>query len=117
MARPRTATGSRQHIESRKDEEVLTKLVSKQLKFLTRSALAATMLLLLAPVQTVAPSPTTVAQSIGRTQTLILDIDGGRDLTPDIWNPYLPSRRLDVGYHQSILEALFLLNHENSPIQ
>ncbi|TME99268.1 MAG: ABC transporter substrate-binding protein [Chloroflexi bacterium] len=86
-------------------------------KFLTRAALAAAFLLLLAPVQTVAPASTPAGQAIDRTKTLILDIDGGRDLTPDIWNPYLPSRRLDVGYHQSILEPLFILNYETGQIQ
>ncbi len=91
--------------------------MSRQLKFLSRSALAATLLLLLGPVQTVAPAPSTAQGTIDRTKTLILDIDGGRDLTPDIWNPFLPSRRLDVGYHQSILEPLFILNYETGQIQ
>jgi peptide/nickel transport system substrate-binding protein len=83
--------------------------------FLSRSALAAACLLLLAPAQTVAPAPANV--DVDRTKTLILDMDSGRDLTPDVWNPYLPGRQLSQGYHQAILEPLFMLNYETGQIQ
>ncbi len=36
-----------------------------------------------------------------RKDTVIFDIDGGRMVTPDAWNPYLPGRRLDHGGHQA----------------
>jgi peptide/nickel transport system substrate-binding protein len=81
-------------------------------KFLSRSALAAAMLLVLIPAQTVAPQTT----QVDRTQTLILDMDSGRDLTPDIWNPFLPSRQMSQGFHQAILEPLFILNYETGQI-
>jgi peptide/nickel transport system substrate-binding protein len=74
--------------------------------------LAAAMLLVLIPAQTVAPQTT----QVDRTQTLILDMDSGRDLTPDVWNPFLPSRQMSQGYHQAILEPLFILNYETGQI-
>lgn len=86
-------------------------------KFLSRSAMAAALLLVAAPAQTVAPAPVSAVDNVDRTKTLILDMDSGRDLTPDIWNPYLPSRQLSQGYHQAILEPLFMLNYETGDIQ
>jgi peptide/nickel transport system substrate-binding protein len=66
----------------------------------------------------IAPATVVPAQTaIDRTKTLILDMDSGRDLTPDVWNPYLPSRQLSQGYHQAILEPLFMLNYETGQIQ
>ena len=85
-------------------------------KFLGRSALAATFLLMAAPAAVVPAAPTAV-DTVDRTKTLILDMDSGRDLTPDVWNPYLPSRQLSQGYHQAILEPLFMLNYETGQIQ
>src|SRR5207253_2486211 len=82
--------------------------------FLCRSALAAACLLLVAPAQTVAPAP--AHADVDRTKTLILDMDSGRDLTPDVWNPFLPGRQLSQGYHQAILEPLFILNYETGQI-
>jgi peptide/nickel transport system substrate-binding protein len=85
-------------------------------KFLSRSALAAACFLLMAPAQTVAPAP--LAVDVPRSSTLILDMDSGRDLTPDVWNPFLPtSRQMSQGYHQAILEPLFILNYETGQIQ
>jgi peptide/nickel transport system substrate-binding protein len=83
-------------------------------KFLSRSALAASFLLLAAPTPNVMPA---AVDTVDRTKTLILDMDSGRDLTPDVWNPYLPSRQLSQGYHQAILEPLFMLNYESGQIQ
>ena len=86
----------------------------KRFTFLSRSALAAAFLLMLAPAQTVAPAPLNV--DVDRAHTLILDMDSGRDLTPDVWNPFLPGRQLSQGYHQAILEPLFVLNYETGQI-
>ena len=83
-------------------------------KFLRRSLLAAAFLLVLVPVQTVAPAP--AGADVDRAHTLILDIDSGRDLTPDIWNPFLPGTQFAQGYHQAILEPLFMLNYETGQI-
>ena len=87
----------------------------KRFSHLGRSALAAAFLLVLVPAQTAAPAPANI--DIDRTKTLILDMDSGRDLTPDVWNPYLPGRQMSQGYHQSILEPLFILNYETGQIQ
>jgi peptide/nickel transport system substrate-binding protein len=83
-------------------------------KFLRHSVLAAAFLFVLAPVQTVAPAP--AGADVDRAHTLILDIDSGRDLTPDIWNPFLPGTQFAQGYHQAILEPLFMLNYETGQI-
>jgi peptide/nickel transport system substrate-binding protein len=83
-------------------------------KFLRRGVLAAAFLFVLAPVQTVAPAP--AGADVDRAHTLILDIDSGRDLTPDIWNPFLPGTQFAQGYHQAILEPLFMLNYETGQI-
>lgn len=51
-----------------------------------------------------------------RARTVIFDIDGGRLADPELWNPYVPGRRLDHGYHQTILEPLFILNYQTGNI-
>jgi peptide/nickel transport system substrate-binding protein len=51
-----------------------------------------------------------------RAETVIFDIDGGRVQAPDLWNPYVPARRLDQGFHQSMMEPLFILNYETGKI-
>ena len=53
------------------------------------------------------------AQDVAREDTFILDIDGGRIVDPELWNPYVPGRRLDQGFHQAVIEPLFILNYEN----
>ena len=80
-------------------------------KFLSRSAVAAALLLVAAPAQTVAPAPASAVDNIDRTKTLILDMDSGRNLTPDVWNPYIPSSQRSQGFHQAMLEPLFMLNY------
>jgi peptide/nickel transport system substrate-binding protein len=52
-----------------------------------------------------------------RKDTVIFDIDGGRVLTPDLWNPYVPGNRRDHGFHQSMIEPLFILNYESGQIE
>ena len=47
-----------------------------------------------------------------RERTLIFDIDGGRVADPTNWNPFTPGRRMDQGYHQAVLEPLFILNYQ-----
>src|ERR1051326_9543892 len=87
-----------------------------RMKFLSRSALAAACLLLMAPAQTVAPAP--LGDDVPRSSTLILHMDSGRDLTPDVWNPFLPtSRQMSQGFHQRVLEPLFILNYETGQVQ
>ncbi len=52
-----------------------------------------------------------------RKDTVIFDIDGGRVVTPDNWNPFLPGRRLDHGGHQAMVEPLFILNYESGEME
>jgi len=47
---------------------------------------------------------------------VIFDIDGGRVMNPDVWNPFVPGSRSDHGFHQAIIEPLFLLNYESGEI-
>ena len=84
--------------------------------FLGRSALAATFLLIAAPAA-VAPAAPAAVDTVDRAHTLILDMDSGRNLTPDVWNPYVPSAQRSQGLHQAMLEPLFMLNYESGQIQ
>jgi peptide/nickel transport system substrate-binding protein len=52
-----------------------------------------------------------------RRKTVIFDIDGGRVVNPELWNPYVPGERRDHGYHQAIIEPLFILNYETGEIE
>ncbi len=57
-----------------------------------------------------------VAAQDDRAETAIFDIDGGRVENPDIWNPYVPGGRRDHGFHQAVMEPLFILNYESGQI-
>ena len=57
------------------------------------------------------------AQPIARADTVILDIDGGRVLDPELWNPFVPGNRRDHGFHQAVMEPLFILNYETGEIE
>ncbi len=52
-----------------------------------------------------------------RRNTVIFDIDGGRVPNPELFNPYVPGRRLDQGVHQAVIEPLFMLNYETGEIE
>lgn len=52
------------------------------------------------------------AQEITREETVIFDIDGGRVQNPELWNPFVPGNRRDHGFHQAVMEPLFILNYE-----
>ena len=52
-----------------------------------------------------------------RARTAIFDIDGGRVVDPENWNPFTPGRRLDHGYHQAMIEPLFILNYESGEME
>ena len=51
------------------------------------------------------------AGEIPREQTLIIDVDGGKVASPDLWNPFVPGNRRDHGFHQVLMEPLFILNY------
>ncbi len=59
----------------------------------------------------VATSPVK-SQADDRKNTVIFDIDGGKVAAPDVWNPFLPTGRRDHGFHQSMMEPMFILNYE-----
>ncbi len=56
-------------------------------------------------------------EEITREETLIFDIDGGRVVDPEMWNPFVPGNRRDQGYHQAIIEPLFILNYQTGEIE
>ncbi|KAA3659315.1 MAG: hypothetical protein DWQ04_22730, partial [Chloroflexi bacterium] len=51
-----------------------------------------------------------------RRKTVIFDIGGGRVPNPESWNPYIPGAREDMGFHQAVMEPLFILNYESGEI-
>ena len=57
------------------------------------------------------------AEGSERSKTVIFDIDGGRVVDPELWNPFVPGNRRDHGYHQAILEPLFILNYQTGEIE
>ena len=71
-----------------------------------------------APAEEAAPAETAAGDyaNATREETVIWDIDGGRVTDPELWNPYVPGNRRDHGYHQSILEPLFILNYQTGAI-
>jgi peptide/nickel transport system substrate-binding protein len=52
-----------------------------------------------------------------REETIIFDIDGGRVANPENWNPFVPGSRRDHGFHQVVMEPLFILNYETGEIE
>lgn len=69
-----------------------------------------------APAQDGAPEP--AAPTGDRAKTVVFDIDGGKVTAPDLWNPYIPSTsRRDQGFHQALIEPLFILNYESGEIE
>jgi peptide/nickel transport system substrate-binding protein len=52
-----------------------------------------------------------------RQDTVIFDIDGGKVADPTLWNPFVPGNRRDHGYHQVVMEPLFILNYETGQIE
>jgi peptide/nickel transport system substrate-binding protein len=66
-----------------------------------------------APAATAAPAAeASKYANAAREKTVIFDIDGGRVEDPELWNDRLPnSSRLDHGFHQAVIEPLFILNY------
>jgi peptide/nickel transport system substrate-binding protein len=52
-----------------------------------------------------------------RKDTVIFDIDGGKVADPTLWNPLVPGNRRDHGFHQAMIEPLFILNYETGKIE
>ncbi len=77
-----------------------------------------------APAQPTATQPAAAQPATGgdyanaaRKDTVIFDIDGGRVPSPDLFNYLVPGGRRDQGYHQAVLEPLFILNYESGKIE
>ncbi len=68
-----------------------------------------------APEETEAPAIS--AEEAERRKTVIFDIDGGRVQDPELWNPFVVGVRLDQGFHQAMLEPLFILNYQTGEIE
>lgn len=54
---------------------------------------------------------------IDRATTMIVDIDGGKVASPDLWNPFVPGARRDHGFHQVVMEPFFMLNYMTGKIE
>lgn len=67
-------------------------------------------------MMTTACSPAEKAVSAERRNTVIIDLES-RVLNPDMWNPFVPGARQDQGYHQAMIEPLFILNYESGEIE
>jgi peptide/nickel transport system substrate-binding protein len=52
-----------------------------------------------------------------RARTLILDFHGGRVESPDLMNPFVPGFTVNAGFHQVLMEPLFILNYESGEIE
>ncbi|MFN8440378.1 MAG: ABC transporter substrate-binding protein [Caldilineaceae bacterium] len=64
-----------------------------------------------------AEAPAAATGDMPRNETLILDIDGGKVADPTLWNPLVPGNRRDQGFHQAILEPLFILNYQTGEME
>jgi len=56
-------------------------------------------------------------EQIERRDTVIFDLDGGPVSDPELWNPFMPGRRLVHGFHQALMEPLFILNYVSGEIE
>jgi|SwirhirootsSR3_FD_contig_31_24018628_length_2266_multi_8_in_0_out_0_1 peptide/nickel transport system substrate-binding protein len=89
---------------------------SKKRLFAVSSVIAsASMVMAVAAVPAQAAAPAQ-GSAPTRQETMILDIDGGKVLAPDMWNPYVPGNRRDQGFHQSMIEPMFILNYMTGKI-
>jgi peptide/nickel transport system substrate-binding protein len=52
-----------------------------------------------------------------RAKTLVLDFHGGRVQSPKLWNPFVPGFTSNAGFHQALMEPLFVLNYETGEIE
>src|SRR5690606_11697782 len=69
-------------------------------------------LIILALTAVLSISMVVAQDEVPREETVIFEIDGGRVVDPELWNPFVPGNRRDHGFHQAMLEPLFILNYE-----
>lgn len=73
--------------------------------------------LITVPVLTIEPGTPVVTDEALRRKTVIFDIDGGTVAEPLLWNPLLETTSLSAGFHQALVEPLFILNYESGAIE
>jgi len=62
-------------------------------------------------------TPTGATADDARRRTVVFDIDSGRQVSPDLWNPFVPGAQRVHGFHQCMIEPLFILNYETGEIE
>ncbi len=60
---------------------------------------------------------TLITDEAERRRTVIFDIPSGRVEHPEQWNPFARDARRDKGFHQAMIEPLFILNYESGVIE
>ncbi len=73
--------------------------------------------LVTAPVLSIESQTPVVPVPAERAETVIFDIDGGTVSQPLLWNPMLETTSLSAGFHQALIEPLFMLNYESGAIE
>jgi len=64
--------------------------------------------------ENIAAQESTVADTdANRRKTVTFDAVDGTVADPENWNPIAPGRRMDHGFHQAVIEPLFILNYES----
>ena len=48
-----------------------------------------------------------------RAKTVVFDFHGGRVQSPELCNPFVPGFTINAGFHQALMEPLFILNYES----
>ena len=83
--------------------------ISKRFGVVASAVAGASMLILSATANPAAAASR--AQDADRKDTVIIDIDAERITSPDLWNPYVPGSARNQGFHQAMMEPLFILNY------
>ncbi|MGW5362618.1 ABC transporter substrate-binding protein [Actinopolymorpha pittospori] len=60
-----------------------------------------------------APGPGGAGGGGVRARTVVFDFHGGRVQSPDLWNPLVPGFTVNAGFHQALMEPLFILDYES----
>jgi peptide/nickel transport system substrate-binding protein len=63
------------------------------------------------------PQETIAMDDADRRQTVIWDLSSGPVENPEQWNPLARDARRDKGFHQVMIEPLFILNYESGVIE
>ena len=88
---------------------------SNRLGFVAMATVSASLVLLSATANPASAAVRSQADA-ERRQTVIIDIDAERITSPDLWNPYVPGSARNQGFHQAMMEPLFILNYMTGKI-